>query len=172
MIALRAAITMAVLLQAAVPLSAAGTGGCESFEFPLVAELEWMRRETATPVAAGATLRAPPAEAMTVTLLPMADVTFPVPPEGRKGEDATLHGAVIQFESIAAPGLYQIALSHKGWIDAVQDGVTVKSTAHTGKSDCEGLRKAIRFELKSGPLTVQLSSVHAPQIRLTVRKVD
>lgn len=166
-------LPVAVLaLLAFQPAHGAGTGGCESFAFPVTAELAWMRAADVTPVAAGATLKSPPQQAMDVTLLPMADVTFPVTPEGKQKDDEPAYGAVIQFEAPLAPGLYQISLSAKGWIDAVQDGAALKAVAHSGKSDCEGLRKSVQFEFKDGPLTVQLSGSASPSLKLTIRKAD
>lgn len=159
-------------LMAFQPALGAGTDGCESFAFPVATELAWLRAAEITPVASGATLKAPPQQAMDVTLLPMAEVSFPVTPEGKSKDGEPAYGAVIKFEASLPAGLYQISLSGKGWIDAVQDGKPVKAVAHSGKSDCEGLRKSVRFELKEAPLTVQLSGSASPSLKITVRKTD
>ena len=165
-------LALGVALMAARSALAAGTGGCESFEFPLVTELQWMKADEALAATSGTKLEALPAKAVALTLLPTAQVTFEVPPTGkRKNKPEDAFAASLGF-TIAEPGLYQISLSGPGWVDVIQNGAALKSTAHTGKSDCEGLRKSVRFDLVAGPVTIQLADVPAAQIRLTIRKAD
>ena len=76
-------------------VQAAGTGGCESFDFPLATELEWMQRPDSESVKSGATLPHAPAKAMTVALAAPGDVQFAVAPDGKaKGGDGTFAGVV------------------------------------------------------------------------------
>ena len=42
---------------------------------------------------------------------------------------------------LASAGDYFVSLSSEGWIDAIQDGTGAVSTAHTGDTNCPGLRK-------------------------------
>lgn len=155
-----------------VAASAAGTGGCESFDFPLAIELQWMTAADTEAVASGASLAAPPGKAMSVTLLPMADVKYALPPEGKAKDGEPAFGAIVDFAGVPSPGLYQVSLSGKGWIDVIQGGAASKAVAHTGKSDCEGLRKSVRFDLNGGPFTLQLSGASAQAIKVTIRKAD
>lgn len=151
---------------------AAGTGGCESFDFPVAKELQWMQQADVALVSSGASLPQAPQKAMVVSLVPVADAKFVVEPQGKaKGADGT-HAAVVTLDSAGTAGLYQVSLSAKAWIDVVQDGKIVKSGAHSGKSDCEGLRKSVRFELGSGPVTLQITGVAETTIKVTVRKAD
>lgn len=153
-------------------VQAAGTGGCESFDFPLATELEWMQRPDSESVKSGATLPHAPAKAMTVALAAPGDVQFAVAPDGKaKGGDGTFAG-VVTIDSAGPAGLYQVSLSAKSWIDVVQNGKAVKAVAHTSKSDCEGLRKSVRFDLSAGPVTLQITGVKETSIKVTVRKAD
>lgn len=162
---------LAAALLAPLPAFAAGTGGCESFDFPVATDLQWMQSADAEAVASDATLTAPPAKAMSVALKPVSEVAYVLPPEGKAKPGEASFGAVVAF-AVPTPGLYQVSLSAKGWIDVIQNGAALKAVAHSGKSDCEGLRKSVRFEFKDGPVTLQISGVSAPGLKVTIRKAD
>ena len=126
-----------------VPLTAdaAETGGCESFAWPLATELQWLKSPDSEAMMSGAKLSSPPAKAITLTLLPMSEMAFPIAPTGKaKGDAAIAYGGVVSFDGGAEAGLYQVTLASAGWIDVVQDGKTLKPSAHSGKSDCDGIR--------------------------------
>jgi hypothetical protein len=109
---------------------------------------------------------------MTVTLKPVTEVTYAWPPEGKTNPGKMSYGAIVEFASVPTPGLYQVSLSAKGWIDVVQNGAALKAVAHSGKSDCETLRKSVRFDIKDGPVTLQISGVAANAVKVTIRKGD
>ena len=60
---------------------------------------------------------------------------------------------------MAKPGVYQVTLSSVGWVDVVQNGAALPVTGHTGMKDCAAIRKSVRFEIGSGPFSVQLSGI-------------
>lgn len=156
-----------------VQAPAAGTGGCDSFEWRVKTELEWMASADAEAVTSGATLAAPPGKAIAIALQPMAAVTFAVPSSGKpKGDPAKSFAGVVTFDGVETPGLYQVSLSSAGWIDVVQNGKALDAQAHTGKSDCEGLRKSVRFKIESGPFAVQLSGVPNATIKVVLRPAE
>lgn len=169
---------LAIVIAACSALSpsvsfAAGTGGCESFAWPLKTELEWMAAGDVEAVASGATLTAPPAKAIAITLQPMESVTFAVPSSGKpKGDPATSFAGTLNFDSVAAAGLYQVSMSRVGWIDVVQNGKTLATEAHSGKSDCIGLRKSVRFNLDAGALSIQLSGVPDSTVKIAIRRAE
>lgn len=171
-LALAAAAGFSLLLSAPASLQAADTGGCDSFSFPVATDLQWMRSPDAEPLSDGAKLTSLPAKAMLVTLKPVADVTYAVPPGGKSKDGEPAFGAVLELPSGVAAGLYQVSLSAKGWIDVAQGGAPLKAVAHSGKSDCEAMRKSVRFDVKDGPLTLQLSGISAREIKVTIRKAD
>lgn len=152
--------------------TAAETGGCESFAWPVKTELQWMGA-AARSVASGAKLEAPPHQALDVKLVPMKDVTYPVAPTAKRKDDAeTAFGGLVSFDTMPSGGTYQVSLSGRGWIDAVQDGKVLSPVAHSGKSDCQGLRKSVRFELGDKPLLIELSGVPQGSIKMTIRRAD
>jgi hypothetical protein len=75
---------------------------------------------------------------------------------------APMDGTFAGFASVkAAPkaGLYTISLSAGGWVDVVQDGHFLKSKAFSGATDCDGIRKTMKYELAAGPFVLQISGV-------------
>ena len=70
------------------------------------------------------------------------------------------------------PGLYQISVSHNGWIDVAQNGAIVHSKAFTGARECAALHKSVRFEIGSGPVTVEISGAPAQTVKLAIRAAN
>lgn len=154
-------------------LHAAETGGCNSFAWPLTTEIGWLTSSDSEAAATGASLPSPPTKAIALALLPVSQVSFPVAPTGRKRKDETgKFGGFISFADAASPGLYQVTLSGPGWIDVVQGGKTLKPTAHTGKSDCPGARKSLRFAVGSGPFTIEISGAETNLLKFAVRGAE
>ena len=159
-----------------LPLRAAGaaeTGGCDTFAWPIATELQWMKASDSEAVTSGAKLAAPPAKAISLTLLPMTDVSFPVAPTSRKkGNAAETFGGIVNFDGVAEPGLYQVTTETAGWVDVVQDGKALKPSAHTGKMDCDGVRKSVRFEIGPGPFSVELSGFAKDAAKFSIRRAE
>jgi hypothetical protein len=153
--------------------SAAEPGGCESFAWPIATELQWLKASDSEAVASGATLKEPPAKAISLALLPMDKVTFTADESRRRKEAGSAQfGGAVTFESVGEPGIYQISLPVRSWIDVVQGGKTLKSTAHTSKTDCDGVRKSIRFAIGEGPVTVEVSGLPADAVKFAIRRAD
>ncbi|CCB67853.1 conserved protein of unknown function [Hyphomicrobium sp. MC1] len=155
------------------PAPAAETGGCNSFAWSLATELKWMKASDSEAVKSGAKLPQPPAKAMSLALEPMSAVSFPVAPTGRLKPQGEAYGGVVTFDSpSSAPGAYQFSLEAPAWIDVIQNGKALKSTAHSGKTDCDGVRKSVRFDLDPGPFTVEISNVKKDAIKFTIRQAE
>lgn len=156
-------------MQVATGAHGAETGGCASFAWPLDTELAWMAASDPAAAESGATFPAPPEKAIDLKLQPTADVKFLAKPSGRaKSDGAATFAGLVTFDAAAKPGIYQVTLSAPGWIDVVQNGATLKPTAHSGKSDCPAMRKSVRFEIGSGPFTLQLSNVSTGSIKVAI----
>jgi hypothetical protein len=152
---------------------AAGEGGCGAFEWPLDKELGWMADNNAKAAASGEKLDAPPESAIVFKLKPQASVTYPIAPSGKsKADSKEEFGGVLTFDGVAKPGVYQVTLSSRGWIDVVQGGAALSTVGHTGMKDCEAIRKSVRFEIGSGPFAVQLSGVPQDTIKIAVRAAN
>jgi hypothetical protein len=149
---------------------AAETGGCGSFAWPLTTELQWMKAADSAAVASGTKLPAPPAKAISFSLEPMNAVAFAVAPTGRLKPNGDVYGGIVTFESAGGPGLYQISLQTGGWVDVVQNGKPLKTAAHSGKSDCDGIRKSVRFNIGAGPVTLEFSNMKNDTIKFAIRR--
>jgi len=158
-----------------LPLNAfaAEPGGCETFAWPIATELQWLKAADSEAVASGGTLKQLPAKAISLSLLPMDQVKSTAEQSRRRKEaDNTQFGGGVTFESIGEPGIYQISLPVRGWVDVVQDGKTLKSTAHTSKTDCDGVRKSIRYAIGQGPVTVEVSGLPSDTVKFVIRRAD
>ena len=107
-----------------------------------------------------------PSTGVTLALVAPADAKLPTPPE-RAPKDGTFAG----FTSIkTAPkaGLYTVSLSSGGWVDVVQDGHFLKPKAFSGATDCDGIRKTMKYELSASPLVVQISGTKENSISVAI----
>jgi hypothetical protein len=129
--------------------------GCDQFKWSVARERAWFAAER-KPVASGAAIAVGQGYA----------VAFAAPPE--KALKPGGFGATLNLAAIDKAGSYEITLSDEGRIDAIQDKSLVKSTDFSGQKDCPGIRKSVRFDLKAGPLTIQISNAPAASIDLAI----
>jgi hypothetical protein len=64
-----------------------------------------------------------------------------------------------------------VTLSQDAWLDVIQDGRYARSAGSSGRRDCPGLRKSVRFHLQAGPVVLQLSAVESSEISVAIRVV-
>lgn len=140
---------------------------CQSFAWPLERERAWFSAPNLPAVASGAKAEL---RALALKLRPMAEVEFAETPERAPRSPATF-GATIDMAA-PKPGLYQITLSDEAWIDVVQAGARLKSSAHSSSKGCSGLRKSVRFELGPEPFVVQISGASVDRLNLAIAPAD
>ena len=87
---------------------------------------------------------------MTFALVTPAEAKLPNPPE-RAPKDGTFAGFA-SFKAVAKAGIYTISLSAGAWIDVVQDGHALKPRGFCGATDCDGIRKTMKYEMSASPL--------------------
>lgn len=104
------------------------------------------------------------------TLKPVGDVTFSKPP-GRKPAGDTF-GGVFKLPPLAVGGNYQLTLSDDAWIDVLQGGREVRSSAASTVTSCPGIRKSVRFPLATGDATVQISGAKANSVKIDFLPVE
>jgi hypothetical protein len=141
--------------------------GCGKFAWPLAHEQTLLNAANKQDIKAGDTLAALPQVALTLNLQGGDKATFAMPPE-RKPKVDHWYGGALYFPAPAKAGLYQITLSNEAWIDLVQNGKYARSIGHSGRGDCPGLRKSVRFELAATPFTLQISGTDKEKIGLVV----
>lgn len=157
--------TMVVMMGPA----AAQDAGCDKFAWPLTHERAALTALDKRQIAAGAELAAIPAAAIILNLQPEMQASFVLPPE-RKPKTENWVGGALRLPAPEKAGSYQVTLSEEAWIDIVQDGRYARSIGSTGRSDCSGLRKSVRFELSATPFVVQLSGVAAQTIIVAISR--
>jgi hypothetical protein len=154
------ALTGAVLAQEPV--------GCDKFKWPLDKERAMLSAADVATASSGASVAQLPV-ALAVSLVPFADAKLPVAPE-RAPKSPTSFAGFVMLPAPPPGGVYKVSLSSEAWIDAVQDGHIVKSTAFSGATGCEGIRKSVKFDLAAEPFALQFSGVPAASISIAVTR--
>jgi hypothetical protein len=164
---MRAPFAAALLLLAAAPAWAAEEpSGCDKFKWPIERERAALTASDRAKLTSGNELAALPASGITLALVAPADAKLPTPPE-RAPKEGTFAG----FTSVkTAPkaGLYTISLSAGGWVDVVQDGHFVKPKAFSGATDCDGIRKTMKYELSASPFVLQVSGTRENSVSIAI----
>jgi hypothetical protein len=127
--------------------------GCDKFKWPIERDRAALTAPDRAKLASGAEQAAVPSSAITLGLVAPAEAKLPSPPE-RAPKDGTFAG----FTSIKAAkaGLYTISLSSGAWVDLVQDGHFLKPVAFSGATDCDGIRKTMKYELSDNSLSISI----------------
>jgi hypothetical protein len=148
----------------AAPAVAQEPVGCDKFKWPLDHE----RALLASPsqLASGAAM-AQPLAAVTLALAPLADAKLPVAPS-RAPKSPDSYAGFVSVPALPKAGTYRVTLSAPAWIDVIQSGQAVKSTAFSGASGCAGLAKSVKFELTAAPFIVELSGATAHALGFVV----
>lgn len=138
--------------------------GCDAFKWPIARDQAALAAEALPSLDDGGAIAY--GAATTVRLASGGTVKFRQPPERAPGPQT--YGAVIELLAPPAPGVYRVSLSAGAWLDAIQDGVTLKPLAFSGARDCPHIRKTLKFQLSDKPVTIQISNVAGPTISVVV----
>jgi hypothetical protein len=155
-----------LLLSAASAWAAEEPSGCDKFKWPIDRERAALTAADRAKLASGAELAALPVTGMTLALTPPADAKLPTPPE-RAPKEGTFAGFA-SIKGTPKAGLYTISLSAGAWIDVVQDGHFLKPKAFSGATDCDGIRKTMKYELSASPFVLQISGTKEDTISIAV----
>jgi hypothetical protein len=148
-------LTTCLLLTAAPAYAAEEPSGCDKFKWPIEHERAALTAPDRIKLASGAELAAIPATGMTFALVAPVDAKLPSPPE-RAPKDGTFAGFA-NFKTAPKAGIYTISLSAGAWVDVVQDGHDLKPKAFSGATDCDGIRKTMKYEISASPFVLQIS---------------
>jgi hypothetical protein len=155
-----------VLLGTTAARAAEEPSGCDKFKWSIDREKAALTAPDRIKLVSGGELAALPSTGVTLALRPPADANLPSPPE-RAPKEGTFAG----FANIkAAPkaGLYTVSLSAGGWVDLVQDGHFLKPKGFSGATDCEGIRKTMKYEISAKPLLLQVSGTKEDSISIAI----
>lgn len=145
--------------------TAAKTGGCGKFKWPIEADIALLAAAERVP--SGATLDVVQPKAVRVEFVDAEKAGFEVQPEKPFAPGAP--AGVLRFTAKA--GLYQVTTTDRVWFDVVQGGKTVDGADFSGVLDCDGARKSMRFRLKDGPALLQLSGSPAKTTAVAVTRL-
>ncbi|MDI4237838.1 hypothetical protein OZ411_34040 [Bradyrhizobium sp. Arg237L] len=164
---MRRLLIASLLLLGAVPaLAAEEPSGCDKFKWPIDRERAALTAPDRAKLTSGNEFAALPASGFTLTLVAPADAKLPTPPE-RAPKDGTFAGFT-SFKNAPKAGLYTISLSSGAWLDVVQDGHFLKPKAFSGATDCDGIRKTVKFELSASPFVLQISGAKENSISIAI----
>ena len=155
------------LLAAAPAFAAEEPSGCDKFKWNIDHARAALTAADRAKLNSGSELTALPATGVTIALVAPADAKLPTPPE-RAPKDGTFAGFA-KFPAVPKAGSYTINLSNGAWIDLVQDGHFLKPTAFSGATDCEGIRKTVKFDLRAAPFVLQISGVRENSLSVVIQ---
>src|SRR5215831_10827402 len=155
----------ATLIGATSALAAEEPSGCDKFKWPIERDRAALTAPDRAKLASGSEQAAVPSSAITLGLVAPQDAKLPTPPE-RAPKDGTFAG----FTSIktAKAGLYTVSLSAGAWVDLVQDGHFLKPVAFSGATDCDGIRKTMKYQLSAQPFVLQISGAKDSSVSIAI----
>lgn len=162
---MRKSLFALLLLGAAPGFAAEEPSGCDKFKWPIERERAALTAPDRAKLASGSEQAALPSSAITLGLVAPSEAKLPTPPERAPKE-----GSFAGFTGIKAPkaGLYTISLSAGAWVDVVQDGRVLKPVAFSGATDCNGIRKAMKYELSGQPVVLQVSGARDNSLSIAI----
>jgi hypothetical protein len=164
---MRSLVFIALVLFVSAPAFAAEEpSGCDKFKWPIDRERAALTAPDRAKLTSGSEQAALPATGITLALVAPADAKLPTPPE-RAPKEGTFAGFT-SFKSAPKAGLYTISLSSGAWVDVVQDGHFLKPKAFSGATDCDGIRKTMRYELAASPFVLQVSGTKDASISIAI----
>jgi hypothetical protein len=167
MIPIRPAATALLLgLVASTAARAAEPSGCDKFKWDITRERAALTAADRQKLESGAEIAALPAPGLSLTLRPIADAKLPTAPE-RAPKEGSFAGFA-RIPTAPKAGLYTVSLSAAAWIDVVQDGKVLRPMAFSGATDCDGIRKTVKYDLGAQPFVLQISGAPAPSISVAI----
>jgi hypothetical protein len=140
--------------------------GCDKFKWPIDRERAALTAPDRVKLASGGELAALPATGITLGLRAPAEAKLPSPPE-RAPKEGTFAGFT-SFKSAPKAGLYTVSLSVGGWVDVMQDGRALKPKAFSGATDCDGIRKTMKYEIGASPFVLQISGAREDSVSIAI----
>jgi hypothetical protein len=155
-----------VLLGTAPAYAAEEPSGCDKFKWNIDHERAALTAPDRIKLVSGGELNALPSTGITLALVTPGEAKLPSPPE-RAPKEGTFAGFA-NFKEAPKAGLYTISLSAGGWVDVVQDGHFVKPKGFSGATDCDGIRKTMKYELSASPFVLQISGTKEDSLSIAI----
>lgn len=164
---IRCLVSGLALLAATQALAQEPPVGCDKFKWPVDHERALLA--SASQLRSGAEMHQPLATAVTVALMPYTEAKLPTPPS-RASKVAGSYAGFINAPAVPNPGTYRVTLSAPAWIDVVQNGHNLQSTAFSSARGCPGIAKSVKFELIAEPFVIELSNTTAHALTFVVTR--
>ena len=145
-------------------------GGCDKFKWSIDRERAVLTSPDQSRLSSGDELTGLPEKGVTLDLRIPGEAGLPVAPE-RAPKEGTFAGFAV-FKTAPKVGTYAISLSAAGWVDVVQNGQTLKPRAFSGATDCDGIRKTIKYEIGANPFVLQISGTKNHSISFAILPSD
>ncbi len=162
----KSCLVVLLLLGAAPAWAAEEPSGCDKFRWPIERERAALTAPDRAKLTSGGELAALPSSGITLALVAPTDAKLPNPPE-RAPKEGTFAGFT-SVKTAPKPGLYTVSLSAGGWIDVVQDGHFLKPKAFSGATDCDGIRKTMKYQLSAAPFVLQVSGTKENSVSIAI----
>ena len=164
---MRIPLLIALVLLGATPAWAAEEpSGCDKFKWNIDHERAALTAPDRVKLVSGSELSALPSTGITLGLSAPAEAKLPSPPE-RAPKEGTFAGFA-SLKSAPKAGLYTVSLSAGAWVDVVQDGHFLKPKAFSGATDCDGIRKTMKYEIGASPFVLQISGIKENSVSVAI----
>jgi hypothetical protein len=168
---MRAPLLIALVLLGTAPAWAAEEpSGCDKFKWNIDREKAALTAPDRIKLASGGELAALPTTGITLALRAPAEAGLPSPPE-RAPREGSFAGFA-NFKGPAKAGIYTVSLSAGGWVDLVQDGHFLKPKTFSGATDCNGIRKTMKYEISASPFVLQISGTKEDSVSVAILPSD
>jgi hypothetical protein len=164
---MRRVLAVALLLVSFAPvLAAEEPSGCDKFKWSIDHERAALTAPDRTKLTSSSEVAAIPSTGMILSLHTPSEAKLPSPPE-RTPKEGTFAGST-SFKAAPKAGIYTISLSSGAWVDVVQDGHFLKPKAFSGATDCDGIRKTMKYELAASPFVLQVTGAKEDAISIAI----
>lgn len=155
-----------LLLSVAQAWAAEEPSGCDKFKWNIEHARAALTAADRAKLNSGSEETAIPPTGMILSLVKPADAKLPTP-RARVPKDGTFAGFA-SFKTAPKAGIYTVSLSAGAWIDVSQDGHFLKPKAFSGATDCDGIRKTMKYELSASPFVLQVSGAKEDSISIAI----
>jgi len=87
-----------------------------------------------------------------------------------RAKDVGDNAGIFAF-SVDQPGTYRVALGSGGWVDVLEGGKAVESSAHGHGPECSGIVKMVDFPLKAGEHVLQLEGSKEATVGILIARL-
>jgi len=164
---MRAPLLITLVLLATAPAWAAEEpSGCDKFKWNIDRERTALTAPDRIKLTSGGDLAALPSTGITLALRAPGEAKLPTPPE-RAPKEGTFAGFV-NLKNPPKAGVYTVSLCAGGWVDLAQDGHFLKPKAFSGATDCDGIRKTMKYEISASPFVLQISGTREDSVSVAI----